>query len=121
MSRIIRVRKVRALQPFVVQIELTNGKRKTIDLEPFFRGPIFDLIRKDIQLFNKVSVDKQLGTLIWPNGADIDPDVLVGSQKPSWSEHKPKKKSQQSHQSHLVIKESKALYKVKKRKKLGMG
>lgn len=117
MSRIIRVHKVDALQPFVVKIELTNGERRTIDLEPYFRGPIFEPLRKDAQLFSKVTVDQQLGTLIWPNGADIDPDVLIGSYQPAWEDQKPKKKSPRSRQPNLVLKESNAMYKAKKRKK----
>ena len=27
-------------------------------------------------MFDQVSVDANLGTVVWPNGADIDPDVL---------------------------------------------
>ena len=28
--------------------------------------------------FRKVTVDPELGTIVWPNGADLDPDVLHG-------------------------------------------
>ena len=27
-------------------------------------------------LFGQVRVDEELGTIVWPNGADLDPDVL---------------------------------------------
>ena len=37
-------------------------------------GPIFDELRQDPALFRAMSVAH--GTLTWPNGADIDPDVL---------------------------------------------
>jgi hypothetical protein len=30
----------------------------------------------DTDFFDKVSVDEDLGTIIWPNGADIAPDSL---------------------------------------------
>ena len=30
------------------------------------------------QLFRQVRVKRQLGTVVWPNGADLDPDVLHG-------------------------------------------
>jgi hypothetical protein len=31
---------------------------------------------KDIGEFAKVRVDPEFGTIVWPNGADLDPDVL---------------------------------------------
>ena len=39
-----------------------------------FRG-IFAPLR-DKAVFDQVSVDTSLGTVVWPNGADLDPDVL---------------------------------------------
>jgi hypothetical protein len=31
---------------------------------------------QDISYFGRVRVDQDLGTVMWPNGADLDPDVL---------------------------------------------
>jgi predicted RNase H-like HicB family nuclease len=33
-----------------------------------------------------VTVDPELGTVVWPDGADIDPDVLYGRFEPEWAE-----------------------------------
>jgi hypothetical protein len=33
---------------------------------------------KDSSYFAQVRVDPELGTIVWSNGADIDPDVLYG-------------------------------------------
>jgi len=34
-------------------------------------GPLLDL-----KVFNEVRIDRELGTIVWPNGADMDPGVL---------------------------------------------
>ncbi|MBI3979306.1 MAG: DUF2442 domain-containing protein [Chloroflexi bacterium] len=82
----IRVRAVEPLDDFRVRLEFTNNTSRVIDLEPFFHGPIFEPIRRDQRLFRAVRVDPELGTIVWPNGADIDPDVLSGERIPSWLE-----------------------------------
>lgn len=75
-SVLVRVISVQPLEGFVVRLEFTDGIQSDIDLSPFLRGPIFDRIREDPVLFRQVAVDRQLGTIVWPNGADVDPDVL---------------------------------------------
>jgi len=87
----IRIRTVKPMSKLRVRIELTDGTRKTIDLEPYFRGPIFESLRSDPALFRSVTVDRELGTIVWPNGADIDPDVLIEGWKAAWMESEDEK------------------------------
>jgi hypothetical protein len=82
----ILVRSVKPLGQFNVWIEFSNGEQKIINLEPFLRGPIFEPLRQNPQLFRTVHLDDELGTIVWDNGADIDPDVLYGSHIPAWME-----------------------------------
>jgi hypothetical protein len=37
----------------------------------------------DPGLFAQVSVDTTAGTVVWPNGVDLDPDVLHGDHEPA--------------------------------------
>ncbi len=67
-------------------LEFSNGKQKTVDLAPLLHGPVFEPIRRDPHLFRSVHVDEELGTIVWSNGADIDPDVLYGTHRPAWME-----------------------------------
>lgn len=43
-------------------------------------GPVFEPLRADPGLFAKVRVEG--GTVVWPNGADLDPDVLIWNGPP---------------------------------------
>ncbi len=80
----VEVRTVKPLQKFEVLLEFSTGEQRRIDLEPFLRGPVFEPLRQDPELFRSVRVDEELGTIVWENGADIDPDVLYGTHLPAW-------------------------------------
>ncbi|MCI0388891.1 MAG: DUF2442 domain-containing protein [Acidobacteria bacterium] len=80
------IRSVKPLENFLVRLLFSDGEQKDVDLEPLLRGPIFEPLLRDLELFRAVKVDEELGTIIWPNGADMDPDVLYGSHPPAWME-----------------------------------
>lgn len=85
-EQLVRIRAVQVLEGYKVRLEFTDGSRKEVDLEPYLRGPIFEPIRADLKMFRAVKVDRRAGTIVWDNGADIDPDVLYFSLKPAWME-----------------------------------
>ena len=82
----VRVAEVTPLAEFRLRVVFTDGSEREIDVDPYLRGPVFEALRADRALFEAVTVDPRLGTVVWPNGADIDPDVLYGLQKPAWAE-----------------------------------
>jgi len=82
----VLIRAVTLLEKFQVRLEFSTGEQKVIDLEPLLHGPIFEPLRQNLDLFHSVRVDEELGTIVWPNGADMDPDVLYGSHLPAWME-----------------------------------
>ena len=67
---------VRPLSPYVLHLRFEDGIEADIDLSSLidFRGVFAPL--QDPSEFAKVRVDPELGTIVWPNGADLDPDVL---------------------------------------------
>ena len=54
---------------------LTDGTRQRIDFRPVLHGALLGPLR-DLAKFNAVTLDSEVGTLTWPNGADFDPAVL---------------------------------------------
>ena len=86
MLPMIRIRAVEPLEGFKVRLEFTDGTQREVDLKMYLHGPIFELIKNDMNVFRSVRVDKQLGTIVWDNGADIDPDVLYHNLTPAWME-----------------------------------
>jgi hypothetical protein len=84
----VRIQDVEPLEPFWVRLDFTNGSMREVDLAAYLHGPVFEQIRNDPAVFRSVRVDPQLGTIVWPNGADIDPDVLYRGLKPAWMEQK---------------------------------
>jgi hypothetical protein len=77
---VLRVRTAEALDGFRLRLGLTDGTERIVDVAPYLNGPIFELLRNDPSVFAAVRVDEVFGTVVWPNGADIDPDVLLNGR-----------------------------------------
>ena len=82
---LLRVRKVNALEGFNLRLELTDGSVVQRDVSRLLVGPVFEPIRKDPEAFKRVHVGG--GTVVWPNGADLDPDVLIWGGAPPEEGH----------------------------------
>ncbi|MFO0837151.1 MAG: DUF2442 domain-containing protein [Phycisphaerae bacterium] len=56
-----------------------NGERREVDVSRLtpFDGVFAPL--SDPDYFRQVRVNRELGTIVWPNGADFCPDVLFGT------------------------------------------
>ncbi len=79
---LVHVTAVEPVEGFVLRVTFDDGTTRDVDVEELLRGPVFEPLRADIQLFRQVRVEA--GAVTWPNGADIDPVVLHGSAEPAW-------------------------------------
>ena len=72
-----RIAEVRHIRAYRLELTFTNGERAELDLADRIvgRGGVFAPL-EDIDFFNKVKVDPEIGTLVWPNEVDLCPDVL---------------------------------------------
>ena len=83
--RLVDVTRVRFLDGFEVELTFDDGFVRCVDLDPFLRGPVFQSLRDDPALFRQAFIDPEGGVLAWPNGADIDSQVLRYDLRPaSW-------------------------------------
>ena len=74
------------LQGRMVRLTFENGDVRDIDLTPLLTGPAFKAIADDENLFRQLHVDTEVGTISWPNGADISPATLFRHSDPVHSE-----------------------------------
>jgi len=70
-----RVDRVEHLQRYRLRIGFEDGTEQTIDFAPILVGEIYGPLR-DPALFTQVTIDPEIRTLVWPNGADFDPETL---------------------------------------------
>ena len=60
---------------YTLQVKFDDGSEQVINLEPILYGNIYGPLR-NLATFNQVKLDPELKTLVWPNGADFDPETL---------------------------------------------
>lgn len=65
---------------YVLLVTFSDGTEREIDFAPYIRCPM------SIEMFRSFVVDGDSGTLVWPNGRDIAPDMLYYGLKPAWME-----------------------------------
>jgi len=72
-----RITHVQHVRDYVLHLKFTTDEEADIDLGPRIRGRggVFSLL-EEIDYFARVTVDPEAQTLVWPNGVDLDPDVL---------------------------------------------
>lgn len=73
--RIIRIKSVTVPALYAVHVVFEDDIEQTVDLEPVLFGPLYGPLR-DPEIFRSVTVDPEVGTIVWPNGADFDPATL---------------------------------------------
>ena len=61
--------------PYSLRVSFEDGVSRRIDLEPVLEGELYGPLR-DPAVFKGVHIDSEVGTLLWPNGADFDPATL---------------------------------------------
>jgi len=75
---LVRVTGVEVLDRFRLRLTFNDGGAGIVDLAEELWGETFEPPR-DETLFCQARLDQELGTVVWPNGADLDPESLRAS------------------------------------------
>lgn len=76
-----RVTSFAIVGPHRIAVTFDDGLTRTIDFTPVLKGELYGPLR-DRDLFEQVTLDAEVHTLVWPNGADFDPATLH-----DWPDH----------------------------------
>ena len=75
---------VEPLAGYWLRLAFSDGAIHEVDFGGLLQaGGVFASIRDNRDVFEAVSVDREFGTLVWPEDIDLDPDVLRGDQPPA--------------------------------------
>lgn len=70
-----RIIDIACLRDYRLILTFSDKSRRIVDLEPLLEGSLFGEL-KSMEKFKQVYLDKEFGSIEWPNGADICPDLL---------------------------------------------
>ncbi len=69
------------LRDYKIQITFNTGEQRIVDLKDQLYGEMFEQL-KDKNILMQFRVDKDIRTIVSPNGADLDPYSLYELWKP---------------------------------------
>ncbi|MBI2882904.1 MAG: DUF2442 domain-containing protein [Candidatus Methylomirabilis oxyfera] len=72
---IYRVIECEIVGPYTLRVAFDDKTEQVIDFRPVLEGALYTPLQ-DERLFNQVEIDPEVHTLVWPNGADFDPETL---------------------------------------------
>jgi hypothetical protein len=73
--KLFRVQGFEIVGPYTLRVLFDDATEQVIHFESVLRGELYGPLQ-DLDLFNRVALDNEVHTLVWPNGADFDPATL---------------------------------------------
>ena len=70
-----RVIDAKYIKDYTLYLRFSDGSDGEVDLQPELDGEIFQPL-KDVSYFKGFSLNQELHTVVWPNGADFAPEFL---------------------------------------------
>jgi len=76
----LHVEEARYLHDYVIWVRFNDGLQGEIDLRDELEGEVFGPL-KDMEAFRRFTVDPELETVVWENGADLAPEFLYENMR----------------------------------------
>ena len=76
----LSVNKVKPLKDYKLKLTFENKEIKIFDVKPYLDTGLFKTLA-DVNIFKMVKIS--CDTIKWPNGIDLDPEVLYEKSKAS--------------------------------------
>jgi len=71
----LHVTNAKYIEDYKIEVSFNNGKKGVADLMETLKGTIFEPL-KDKSTFSNFCIDKELETIVWPNGTDLAPEYI---------------------------------------------
>lgn len=75
MSELVHVSAVDVIGAHRLRLRFEDGAEGELDLSDWPWHGVFEPLQ-DSEFFAQVQLDEELGTIVWPNGADLAPETL---------------------------------------------
>jgi hypothetical protein len=75
MNELVHVTAVEVVGGHRLRLTFEDGADGEVDLSAWRWRGVFEPLA-DPEYFREVALDQELGTIVWPNGADIAPETL---------------------------------------------
>lgn len=72
---IYRVESFEVIAAYTLRVRFDDETEQVINFAPVLAGELYGPLR-DLEVFNRVRIDPEVHTLVWPNGAGFDPATL---------------------------------------------
>jgi hypothetical protein len=70
-----RIIDAKYIKDYTLYLRFSDGSEGEVDLEQELEGEIFEPL-KDSHYFKAFTVNQEIHTVVWPNGADFAPEFL---------------------------------------------
>ncbi|MDX8408704.1 MAG: DUF2442 domain-containing protein [Mariprofundales bacterium] len=71
----LHITNAKYIEDYKIEVSFNNGRKGVADLSDALKGAVFESLKNKSE-FSAFTIDKDLETIVWPNGADLAPEYI---------------------------------------------